>query len=220
VEVDAIVAGISSYLGGWEIVLILAVVLILVGAKKLPELARGNASDETEKTFRALTDTLTLWVAQGFGIGRIPFAPGTFGSLVGLVWFALLLSAGNFWLYFAGTLLGLGLAVWLCGGAEKILKQTDPASVVLDEIAAVPICFLAWVSADWFRSNQLLAPESFFTARTWGMTSILFVFFRLFDILKPWPVRQSQRLPGGWGVTIDDVLAAAYVALISLLFVL
>ena len=48
----------------------------------------------------------------------------------------------------------------------------------------------------------------------------LLVLFRVFDIWKPWPVRQSQRLPGGWGVTVDDVLAAAYVALISLFFVL
>ena len=198
--------------------MILALVLILLGAKKLPGLLPGNASDEAEKRFRVLCDGLVLWVAQGFGVGRIPFAPGTFGSVIGLLWFALLLKAENFWVYLIGTLVGLWLSVWLCGAAEKILKQTDPGSVVLDEIAAVPICFLASVATDWFCSNQLPAPESF-TARTWVTTAILFVFFRLFDILKPWPVRQSQRLPGGWGVTIDDVLAAAYVALISLPFV-
>jgi len=209
----------GSFFAGWEIVLILAVVLILFGAKKLPELARGEPSDETEKTLRTLTESLTLWLAQGFGVGRIPFGPGTFGSLVGLIWFALLLQTGNCWLYLAGALCGLALTVWLCGAAEKILKQTDPESVVLDEIAALPVCFLPWVVGEWFRNFELPAVESFFNARTWGQTAVLFVLFRLFDILKPWPLRQSQRLPGGWGVTIDDVLAAIYVALISLPFV-
>jgi phosphatidylglycerophosphatase A len=161
---------------------------------------------------------LILWIAQGFGAGRLPFAPGLFGSLVGLLWFGLLLWTGNLWLYLAGTLLGLALSVWLCGVAERILQQTDPSSVVLDEIIALPICFLPWITTDWFRGHQLPSLPSFFAARTWGPTLIIFVLFRLFDVLKPWPVRQSQALPGGWGVTVDDVLAAIYVALVSLLF--
>jgi phosphatidylglycerophosphatase A len=136
-----------------------------------------------------------------------------------MLWFLILLTTGNFWAYLAGTVCGLGLSVWLCGAAERILRQTDPPSVVLDEIAALPVCFSAWVAAIWLRSDQLPSPESFFTARTWLPTLIVFVLFRLFDVLKPWPVRQSQQLPGGWGVSIDDVLAAAYVALITLLFV-
>lgn len=164
--------------------------------------------------------SFVVWLAQGFGIGRIPFAPGTFGSLAGLLWFALLLKTENLWLYVAGVLLGICLSVWLCGAAERILKQTDPDSVVLDEITALPLCFLAWVAADWFRISQLPSLESFLGARAWIQTAILFGLFRLFDILKPWPLRQSQRLPGGWGVTIDDVLAALYVALVSLPFVL
>jgi phosphatidylglycerophosphatase A len=157
-------------------------------------------------------------MAQGFGAGRLPFAPGLFGSLVGLLWFGLLLLTGNLWLYIAGALVGVAISVWLCGVAERILKQTDPGSVVLDEIIALPICFLPWVTLDWFRTHQLPTWESFFTARTWGPTLIIFVLFRLFDVVKPWPVRQSQAFPGGWGVTVDDVLAAIYVALISLLF--
>ena len=114
---------------------------------------------------------------------------------------------------------GLALSVWLCGAAEKILKQTDPSSVVLDEMAALPLCFLPSIATEWFRMNQMPAIENFFGARAWGQTAVLFVLFRLFDVLKPWPIRQSQRLHGGWGVTIDDVLAAIYVALISLPFI-
>ncbi len=76
-------------------------------------------------------------------MGRISVAPGTFGSLVGLLWFLLLLATGKIWLFVAGTVLGVALSVWLCGMGEKILGQRDPGSIVLDEITAIPICFFA-----------------------------------------------------------------------------
>ncbi len=162
---------------------------------------------------------LILWLAQGLGIGRIPFAPGTFGSAIGLLWVLLLLATANFWLYVTGLLVGVALSVWLCGSAEKILKQTDPSSVVLDEIAALPLCFLGCVASHWLRTHRLPEPESLLNHANWAMTVIIFILFRLFDILKPWPVRQSQALPGGWGVTVDDLLAAVYVNVVTLPFV-
>ena len=149
-----------------------------------------------------------LWIAQGFGVGRISFAPGTFGSLLGLLWFVVLLLPGNFWLYMVGTIAGIFLSVALCGAAEKILKRPDPASVVLDEIIAVPICFVVWAGQYLSRHGVMPAPEYFFSRDIWPLTLGVFAVFRLFDIAKPWPVRQSQRLPGGWGVTVYDVLAA------------
>src|SRR5689334_4669160 len=155
---------------------------------------------------------MILWLAQGFGVGRIPFAPGTFGSGVGLLWFLILMRAGNFWVYLAGVTLGVALSIWVCGEAERILKQTDPSSVVLDEIAAMPVCFLAWVATEWLGKGHLPGPESFCNGQNWPRTALVFVLFRFFDIVKPWPVRQSQKLPGGWGVTVDDLLAAVYVA--------
>ncbi len=161
-----------------------------------------------------------LWVAQGFGLGRLPLAPGTFGSLVGVLWFALLLRTGNFWAYLAGTLAGTGLSIWLCGLAEETLRQHDPGSVVLDEIAAVPVCFLGFVALARFHHGHFPELDAFFSSDTWYITLIVFLMFRLFDVVKPWPVRQSQSLPGGWGVTIDDVLAGIYVALLSLLSLL
>jgi phosphatidylglycerophosphatase A len=154
-----------------------------------------------------------LYVAQGFGLGKLPVAPGTFGSVAGLLWLLLLLRTGNLWLLLAGLVAGLGLAVWLCGQAEKILEQPDPSSVVLDEIAALPICFLPFAVDEWVRRGRLPDPELFFSPQTWWLTLIVFCLFRLFDVVKPWPVRQSQRLPGGWGIVVDDVLAAGYVAL-------
>jgi phosphatidylglycerophosphatase A len=157
-----------------------------------------------------------LWIAQGFGVGRIPVAPGTFGSVVGLGWFALLLLTGRLWLFAAGTVVGLALSVWLCGGAETVLRQKDPPSVVLDEITALPLCFLVVVIHAW-KVGTFPLPQAFFSATFWPVTLAVFALFRLFDILKPWPVRQSQSWPGGWGVTIDDVLAAGYVNLVVLL---
>lgn len=160
---------------------------------------------------------MKLWVAQGFGVGRIPVAPGTFGSVVGVLWFGLLLLTGSMWLFVAGTIAAIALSVWLCGAAEKTLGQTDPGSVVLDEIAAIPVCFLGWVAVLVFKTGALPGVAQFFSAPTWPLTLGVFVAFRFFDVAKPWPVYQSQSLPGGWGVTIDDVLAAVYVNAVVLL---
>ena len=158
---------------------------------------------------------LVLWVAQGFGTGRIPIAPGTFGSLIGLLWFVLLVKTGCPACFFGGTLAGIALSIWLCGKGEQILKQTDPGSIVLDEIAAMPICFVPWLLRFWLRDSQWPRPEDFWQANGWAGMLIVFILFRLFDIAKPWPIRRSQNLPGGWGVTIDDVLAAVYAAIVS-----
>ena len=155
---------------------------------------------------------LRLWVAQGFGIGRIPFGPGTFGSVLGLGWCALLIASGKFWIFIAGTIAGIALSVWLCGEGERILKQKDPGSVVLDEIAAMPVCFAGWVFLQWQRTGPMPSLEKF--SSSWTVVLFLFVAFRFFDIVKPWPVKQSQSLPGGWGVTVDDLLAALYVNLL------
>jgi phosphatidylglycerophosphatase A len=225
-------------LGGWEAMLLLAVIIVLLGAKHLPPLARGLK--EGLDQFRKATDEVTaeiqkaagmdkkdfgpvfsirLFVAQGFGIGRIPFAPGTFGSLLGLLWFAMLVATGSFWAYLAGAIEGIAFSIWLCDDAEKILGEEDPPSVVLDEIIAIPFCFLPWVASEWLHRDALPPLAYFFSGRQLWMTLGVIALFRVFDIWKPWPVRQSQRWPGGWGVTVDDLLAAAYVALISLLFV-
>jgi phosphatidylglycerophosphatase A len=159
---------------------------------------------------------LIVWIAQGFGVGRIPAAPGTFGSLVGLLWFAVLVTPASFGFYLAGAALGVAFSIWICGQAELILKAKDPQSVVLDEIVAKPICFLGWIALLYFRSGLMPDAAYFFSRQNWPLTLAVFLLFRLFDIAKPWPVRRSQSLPGGWGVTIDDVLAALYVNLIVL----
>jgi phosphatidylglycerophosphatase A len=160
---------------------------------------------------RSTRDGVVLWVSQGFGIGRIPFMPGTFGSVLGVGWFALLLAAGNVWVLAAGMVAGIGASVWLCGEGERILGKKDPGSVVMDEVTAIPVCFLGWL---WMAPGPWPSVPALFE-KHWGVVVLVFVLFRVFDIAKPWPVGRSQSLPGGWGITVDDVLAGVYVALIT-----
>jgi phosphatidylglycerophosphatase A len=162
-----------------------------------------------------LVNKLVLFIAQGFGAGRIPVAPGTFGSLVGIGWFLLLLRPGSLLFFVAGTAAGGALSVWLCGLAENLLRKKDPGSVVLDEVAAMPLAFAGWTCLYIAKHAALPSPSHFFRRETWLLTLATFALFRFFDIYKPWPVRQSQSLPGGWGVTVDDFLAALYTAVIS-----
>jgi phosphatidylglycerophosphatase A len=154
---------------------------------------------------------MKLWIAQGFGAGWAPVAPGTFGSLVGLGWFFLLLLTHSWAWFIVGNVAAFAISVWLCGVGEKILQRKDPGSIVLDEIVAMPCCFVVWMLAVP-EPIQKLKPAFF--CHQGLATLIIFGLFRLFDVWKPWPVRQSQSLPGGWGVTVDDFLAAFYVNLV------
>jgi phosphatidylglycerophosphatase A len=213
---NAITELIAGIFGGWETVLILAVILILFQARHGSDNAKQRRSDPGPSSL----ENFFLWLAQGFDLGRIPFAPGTFGSLAGLLWTAILIVPGSLTIYCAGLVLGLAASVLICGEAERILGEKDPPSVVLDEIAALPLCFLPWVVAETIRQQAMPPVDYFVGARTVWVTVLLFVLFRVFDVAKPWPVHQSQSLPGGWGVTVDDVLAALWVAGLSLLWVL
>jgi phosphatidylglycerophosphatase A len=121
---------------------------------------------------------------------------GTFGSLVGLLWLAILLSTQNIWDFLAAFLGGVIASVWICGKAEAILKQRDPARIVLDEICAVPICFVPWVVTEWLGKGKWPPLETFFGARTWYIVVILFVLFRIFDILKPPPSAKASGCRG------------------------
>lgn len=155
-------------------------------------------------------DRLIVFVAQGFGSGWAPKGPGTFGSIVGIAWFALLLLCPNLTCYAIACVAGVFLSVYICGEAERILKLRDPGSVVIDEIIALPICYLPYVITRG-ANGSLPDPVAAFTT-DWWIILAGFVLFRVFDIAKPPPIYQSQKLPGGWGVTVDDALAGAFTA--------
>jgi len=129
-----------------------------------------------------------MFLATGGYVGHAPFASGTFGSLVGLP-IVYLLSKTN-WALALILVIGLVLgAVWVAHKAESALKAKDPGCIVIDEIAGMCV-------------TMLFIPLTLAT----GLAG--FFLFRLFDVIKPPPVRQMERnLHGGWGVVMDDVVA-------------
>ena len=140
---------------------------------------------------------LAVWIATVAGAGYFPVAPGTIGSAVGVGVVAAFdaIPLGHGW---HTALLGLAagliffVGVWTAGLSEKVLGRTDPGHVVIDEVAGQMVTFLLSPHASW---KFLLAG---------------FAFFRLFDITKPFPARRAERLPGGWGIMVDDLIAGAY----------
>ena len=134
------------------------------------------------------------FIAFGFGAGLAPRAPGTFGSLVGVL--------ASWWLFelplpwrVALVLAVIALGIWICGESARRLERHDDQRIVFDEIAGVLLTSLAVVE----RSVFALA--------------LVFVFFRIFDILKPWPIRDvDHSLRGGLGIMLDDLIAALYAA--------
>ena len=165
-------------------------------------------SDPPPPGRKQITELLVIWIAQGFGSGRIQPGPGTWGSLVGILWFLLLLVPANPWIFYGGTIAGILISILFCDLAEKILKQKDPGHIVIDEICAIPLCFWPWVyTSQKFPTHNTALDQ-------WPTLLLVFILFRIFDIAKPWPIRQSQSIKGGLGTTIDDILAALVVAAI------
>ena len=141
------------------------------------------------------------WFAVGLGLGLLPIAPGTWGSL-GAVGITLLLShfaAGYvyllLWLCFLVALIG---GVFASGLVEHHLGKRDPSCVVIDEVAGQLLIYL-------------IVPLSV------PMIVVGFVLFRIFDVAKPFPCRHAESLPGGLGIMMDDVVAGAYVGVLILL---
>lgn len=130
-------------------------------------------------------------LATGGYAGYIPIAPGTFGTLIAIPLCYLLselraLEGMLFIVAFTGS------AVWISGEAEKVFKKKDTGLIVIDEMAG-------------FLVTLFLIP--------WSAKSVItgFFLFRLMDIVKPFPIRRlEEKLPGGWGVVGDDILAGIY----------
>lgn len=136
------------------------------------------------------------FIALGFGAGLAPVAPGTFGTLAGLaIYWLLALALPPLAIAFLSIPLFL-VGVWACGVAGRNLGVPDHGAFVWDEIVAfLPLAALASASL----VLQLVA----------------FALFRLFDVWKPFPIRQFEaRVKGGFGVMLDDLLAACYAYLV------
>lgn len=156
------------------------------------------------------TSVVVGWATLG-PLGRRLRAPGTWGSVAGLLYFTIAFAGmgilGNLIL----TALGAYVAVAICGEAEVRLHERDPGMIVLDEVVAMPLCFLGW----WFGAGSAVSVVAGQVWPNWMVLLAGFALFRLFDILKPFGIARLQRLPGGWGVVMDD-LAAALAAAVTL----
>jgi phosphatidylglycerophosphatase A len=168
---------------------------------------------------------LALFIATACGLGYLPKAPGTWGSLGGV---GVTLLIGVVWLRFWGWLLNgffndgitplmhfgaivfdsrllpltfaaiviAVLGVWASGSVARFSQKHDPQFVVIDEV-----------------SGQLVTYVAAFAAADWKYLLLGFILFRVFDIWKPFPARQAESLPGGWGIMCDDWVAGIYAAL-------
>ncbi len=149
---------------------------------------------QLRRAFDKVWSAAALGMATGCGLGYSPVAPGTVGSLAGppLVWgwqqFQLPLAASA---VAAALLFLLGVAV--CDRSSRQMGMKDPGCIVYDEIWAFVIVFA-------------------FVEITWVSAIVGFLWFRLFDVTKPFPIKRFESMPGGWGVMVDDLIAAIYAA--------
>ena len=158
-----------------------------------------------------MVNRVIVFIAEGFGSGRVPFAPGTWGSIVGVACAWALLQLSSPIIYLFSCAIAVFISIYISGRAEKILGKTDPGSIVIDEIIALPICWSLPVLAFTSSNNATLADSLFSSASVfWIWMAVSFVLFRILDIWKPWPAHQIQNLHGGLGVTLDDVISAFY----------
>ncbi|MFZ3215528.1 MAG: phosphatidylglycerophosphatase A [Candidatus Acidiferrales bacterium] len=193
---------------------------------------------------------VALFIATAAGLGYLPKAPGTFGSLAGLVlavaplWFAVASAAiyiaahggdaGVFYTWRSGTIdamlatqivltiLVAAAGVWSANRASEFWRIKDPQRVVIDEVSGQHLTLLLGCGIPlWWRTPQIpfqwtTVPLGLISIRSvlnWKYLLLGFILFRVFDIWKPFPVRQAESLPGGWGIMADDWIAGIYAAI-------
>ncbi len=189
-----------------------------------PPVVVAGSAIEKPRSPRSAKDLLALAIAT-CGVGYLPLAPGTWGSLVGvglylLVRGVLLQSLSEvalefklnlFHLYYAIAafevlvVLALSLVgIWAASRTETLSGKKDPGKVVIDEVVGQ---FIA------------LIPVPFVLEQAWWSAILAFALFRVFDIVKPYPARRLEALPGGLGIMADDVVAGVYAASVVMLLV-
>lgn len=173
-----------------------------------------SAAIETKEFEKEIIEKKTLFdyfaiALSTFGVGFIPLAPGTWGSAVGVLIFLfireletnffadfLLVEQSRVSVYALNAILLLAfclLGIWASTRATEILREKDPQKVVVDEVMGQLIVF-------FFVPLMI----------SWKLILAAFLLFRLFDILKPYPIRTLEILPKGLGVCADDIIAGIY----------
>ncbi len=132
-----------------------------------------------------------LIISTGIGIGYLPLAPGTFGSLLAIPIYILLRFNSSF-IYGLFLIIFISFSIFISDHAQKYFIKEDDQRIVIDEIAGLLCTFL-------------------FLERTFFSILIGFILFRIFDILKPFPIRRlEKRFKGGLGIVLDDIIAGVY----------
>lgn len=147
------------------------------------------------QTKKGFTYKLALFFATCGFTGFFPIAPGTVGTAVAVVFYLLLgwaFGSANALIFTLVTLLvAIGLGIWSAGVVETVERKKDPGKINIDEFAGYFI-------------SVILLPHN----RIWAI--IAFFLFRFFDIVKPWPVRRAEKIHGGFGIMLDDLIAGIY----------
>ncbi|MFP3014179.1 MAG: phosphatidylglycerophosphatase A [Arsenophonus sp.] len=139
-------------------------------------------------------------LATGFGSGLSPIIPGTIGSLTSIPLWLLMYFVLPVWLCWCVILLGFCFGIIICQRTSDYIKVHDHSSIVWDECIAMWVILMSISDVNW---QSIL---------------IVFMFFRFFDILKPWPICWFDRkIGGGFGIMLDDILAAMLVCSLSIL---
>jgi phosphatidylglycerophosphatase A len=183
-----------------------------------PTVVTAEAVVPVPRPARSAKDYLALAIAT-CGVGYLPLAPGTWGSLVGIAIY-MLVRGGAMKLFFdlaepqshnllqvyygvlAVELLAVSMlalvGTWAASRAEKLSGKKDPSKVVIDEVAGQFIALL---------------PVPFLVDPAWWSIIVAFGLFRFFDIVKPYPARKLENIKGGLGVMADDLIAGVYAAI-------
>jgi phosphatidylglycerophosphatase A len=181
---------------------------------------------------------VSIAIATAFGLGYLPKAPGTWGSLAGIA-----IATLPFWLnalvvalaprFAQSTSTGIDIVtlqivltsgvaligLWTAHTAARYWETKDPQKVVIDEVSGQQLALI--LGSVWPRAGQhntlstghALLDLSFFVSIDWKYLLLGFILFRVFDIWKPFPARQAESLPGGLGIMADDWIAGIYAAL-------
>lgn len=150
--------------------------------------------------------SFNLFMVSGWGAGLLPGAPGTWGSAVVLAWFGILVALGVTGWVLAMVLVAAALlnAIFtlIFGPAVIAQRGEDPGVIVSDEQCGQALTYLG----PWLFAAQ---------GGQWALVALGgFLLFRFFDIVKPRPVSDLEKLPGAWGVLLDDIMAGIYAALV------
>jgi phosphatidylglycerophosphatase A len=210
-----------------------------------PSSAGGNAPAAASSKTPPRKPRISIFIATACGLGYLPKAPGTWGSLAGLA-LAMLPFWGSLAIFLAATkvtgkatffayvvhdvdlilcaqialaLLTAAIGVRSAGVTAKFWGLKDPGRVVIDEVSGQHLTLLlgcalpAWQRSSGFGISPQLGLITAHSALNWKYLLLGFILFRVFDIWKPFPARQAESLPGGWGIVADDWVAGIYAGL-------